>query len=390
MAAMVSIALVIMLNSAILFTAMVEATDTQVTISVANNPVTTGGILAIRCQVWNYQQDHFNVNFFRVLNSGNEQMTSGKDIRSTMGLNVFLATRSFEDGSVFYFMTMVDVSDNDKGRYICKVFDVSKFMYIAEDSINTKIYSYAASTYPLCTSAPNQPITVSVDDILTLKCTSEKGVPTIEIKWMNIKTARYIATRNKTEGNLVYSESSILVDNSLQGTVFSCEITSSGFPDWKRTCTIGPVTVNSYLVNNKGSAINPNHDLGNGVIHNSGDVPKLQHNGNCAECFSDDMLQFYLTVAIVGTGLLALIFLSTTITLCYKYNNISAITRREPSRVLTPQQSIEPVYVSLQRRSVNADREYMTLEDPNNPENKIILPKETFDDYCRTMTLKRV
>ena len=370
---------------------MVEAADTQVIISTANYPVTTGGILTIRCQVWNFQQDRFKVNLFRVLNTRTEQITSGKDIQSSMGQNVFVATRAFPDGSVVYFLTMMDISDNDKGRYLCKIFDFSRLIYIAEDSMDVQIYSLPPQIYPLCsTIVPNQPIAVSAGDILTLKCTSEKGVPPIVTKWMNTKTARYIATTNKTDGNLVHSESSFLVDSSLQGALFSCEITSSGFPDWKRTCTIGPVTVNSYLLNNKGSSNIPEPDLGNQVIHNSGSIPKLQHNGNCVECTTDDMLQFYLTIAIVGTGLLALIFLATTIILCYKYHHISAVARREPTRVLTPQQSIEPVYVSLQRRSVNADREYMTLEDPNNPDNKIILPKETFDDYCRTMTLKRV
>ena len=391
MAATASVALVIMLTEMILLSSMVEAADTQVIISTAKYPVTNGGILTIRCQVWNFQQDHFKVNIFRVLNTPRtEQITNGMDILSSMGQDVFLATRAFADGSVVYFLTMVDISDRDKGQYLCKVFDLSRFVYIAEDSIDIEIYSYPGNIYPLCTSVPTQPIVVSVDNILSLKCTSEKGFPTIVTKWMNTKTARYIATRNKTEGNLVYSESSILVDNSLHGTVFSCEITSSGFSDWKRTCNIGPITVNSYLLNNKGSVIIPEPNLGNQVIHNSGSIPILQLNGNCVECSSDDMLQFYLTIAIVGTGLLALIFLATTIILCYKYHHISTVARREPTRVLTPQHSIEPVYVSLQRRSVNADREYMTLEDPNNPDNKIILPKETFDDYCRTMTLKRV
>ena len=389
MAAIASIALVIVLTATILFISVVQATDTQVTISTANYPVTNGGILTIRCQAWNLQ-NHVTVNIFRTINMRTEQITTGKSIHPLAGPNVFLATRTLSDGSVVYFVTMVDISEKDQGKYLCKVFDISKVTYYQEDSINIKIYSYPASMYPLCTSVPNQPITVSVNDMLTLTCTSDKGFPHIETNWKNTKTSRYIATKNKTEGNLVHSESSIIVDNSLQGAVFSCEITSNGFPGWKRTCTVGPITVNSYLVNNQGSANVQKPNLGDKSIYNSGNIPNLQLNGNCGECSSDDMLQFYLTIAITGTGFLAIIFLVATIILCYKYHNISTATRREPTRVLTPQQSIEPVYVSLQRRSVNADREYMTLEDPNNPDNKIILPKETFDDYCRTMTLKRV
>ena len=50
----------------------------------------------------------------------------------------------------------------------------------------------------------------------------------------------------------------------------------------------------------------------------------------------------------------------------------------------------EPVYVSLQRRR-NNDRNsmYMTLEDPNNPESKIVMPKEVFDEFYNTLTIKK-
>ena len=125
-------------------------------------------------------------------------------------------------------------------------------------------------------------------------------------------------------------------------------------------------------------------------LKNTDDIKNKLLHSNRKECSTDDMLQFYLTIAIAFTGSLTIIFLATTTILCCKYHHISTVTGRASTTVLTPQQSIEPVYVSLQRRSVNADREHMTIEDPNIPGNKIILPKESFGDYCRTMTIKRV
>ena len=365
--------------------------DIRVSISSPTETVTVGGILAVSCQVWNIPNDH-TVHLYRVLNSGTEQLTNGEYIaRTAESLNVYLATRTSLDGSMIYFITMVDISEFDQGEYLCQILDTTEFNYITEDSIDIRIYAHPAQMYPLCTSIPNQPSTLNVRDTLTLKCTSEKGEPTIKMKWMNNKSARYITDRNRTNGNLVHSEAILRIDAGLHGAVFSCEITSKGFPDWKRTCNIGPIMVS--LDNNvqKNSGITTNVAGNNEGTNNHGDISKPRLTGACESCSpSDDMLQFYLTIATIGTGFLAIIFLISTIILCYKYHDISTATMREPARVLTPQQSIEPVYVSLQRRSVNADREYMTLEDPNNPENKIILPKETFDDYCRTMTLKRV
>ena len=364
-----------------------NASGIRVAISSPTKSVTNGGVLVIQCQVWNIQSN-FEVHIFRVTKSVFVKITNEEEItRSSERLHMFLATRTFPDGSKIYFVTIVGASEMDDGEYYCKVIDLSTLTYIAEDSVYISIYSYPAGVYPLCSSTPNQPITLRVRDTLTLKCTSEKGVPTIHMKWMNTKTARYITDRNRTNGNMVHSEALLIIDDSLQGAVFSCEISSKAFPYWKRTCFIGPITVRSTS-----NVVERNHGVTTKVISGKeqDDISNMHLTESCSTCSSDYMLQFYLTVATIGTGLLAIVFLTTTIILCYKYHHISNVSQREPTRVLTPQQSIEPVYVSLQRRSVNADREYMTLEDPNNPENKILLPKETFDDYCRTLTLKRV
>ena len=386
---MASISLLALLVVSVTLLSMSYAANIRVSISTPMNSVSNGGILAIQCQVWNIESN-YEVNIFRVTNDVTVKITNEEGIaRSSERLHMFLAKRTFTDGSKLYFVTVVGASEVDEGEYICKVMDLSKITYIAEDTVHIKIHSYPAGMYPLCSSIPMQPITLSVHDTLTLKCTSEKGVPTINMKWFNTKTFHYVPDRNRTDGNLVHSEAILQTDDSLQGAVFSCEISSKAFPDWRRICNIGPINIRSD------NSANDNYGVTINVIN--GKARPKQDNiqnthliGTCNNCPSDDMLQFYLTIATIGTGLLTIIFLTSTIILCYKYHQISTATRREPTRVLTPQQSIEPVYVSLQRRSINADREYMTLEDPNNPENKIILPKETFDDYCRTMTLKRV
>ena len=374
----------------VMLTFTFNAAMTQVSISAPTSNVVIGGILTVRCQVWNIQPD-FEVNIFRVTKTRTEIITQSSEItKSSERLNMFLAKRAYSDGSIIYFLTVVGASQNNGGEYLCKVHDLSKFVYVAEDSVHINIHSYPADVYPLCSSTPDQPTTLNVRNTLTLKCTSEKGVPTIRMKWMNNKSARYIADRNRTDGNLVHSEAILGIDNSLNGAVFSCEITSNSFPDWKRTCYIGPVTVHSDSSTEEKNGLSRNIVSENKESKQS-NIQKPRLTGTCGTCSdSDDMLQFYLTIATIVTGFLSIFFLTCTIILCYKYHHASTVTRREPTRVLTPQQSIEPVYVSLQRRNVNADCEYMTLEDPNNPDNKILLPKETFDDYCRTMTLKRV
>ena len=71
-------------------------------------------------------------------------------------------------------------------------------------------------------------------------------------------------------------------------------------------------------------------------------------------------------------------------------------------RNITSTDGSEPVYVSLQarpelvvpeKRSVyrEPDRSstYMSVEDPNNPGNKVLMPKEVFEDFYISLSLKK-
>ncbi|XP_072031294.1 uncharacterized protein [Amphiura filiformis] len=363
MATAVIAALLLILCSSL--SSLMDAAQTRVSISTPTSPVSVGGILAIQCQVWDIQP-HFTIRIFRVSNGRTEQLTNGGIILSSDKSNMFLATRTFPDRSSVYFLTMTDIIEDDQGEYICRVIDVTESSRINEDSLNVELYSLPSNQYPICNSIPNQPIALNIGDRMTLKCTSEKGIPTVQMKWRNTNSAGYLSSYETMDGNLIRSEVITEVDQSFNGAVFQCEITSDGFPDWKRICIIGPITVRSHHINVNEK---PRTEFEN--KKNQEPIDKLSLRESCGQCpSSNDMLESYLTVATVGTGLLTIIFLITTIIMCRKYHNISEQTLRQPARVLTSQQSVEPVYVSLQRRpqSTYSEREYMTLEDPNNPE----------------------
>ncbi len=363
----------------------------RVTLSAPKDIVGIGGVLALQCQVWDIQS-HFTINIFRETSTHAEQITNGEDIsRPSARLNTFLTKRTFPDRSAVYFLTIADISEGDGGNYLCKVMDLKKLVYIAEDSTQVNIYKPPAKLYPLCVSTPNQPITLNIRDTLKLKCTSEKGMPPVNIRWIDAGSKRQLQSHSIYDQTLINSEVVIQVDESFHDAVFICEITSEGFPEWKRLCTVGPVTIRSY----SSDKVNFQNAVGNRDVNSH---PTEQ----CGQCSStNDMRGHHLTVATVFMALLATFFLVTTIIMCYKYNSISEQTQRRPTRrAVTSQPTVDPVYVSLQRRpqstysrrpqSTYSEQEYMTLEDPNNPESKIIVPKETLDDFCKTLTLKRI
>ena len=365
----------------------------RVSLSTPKDTVVIGGILALQCQVWDIQS-HFTIHIFRESSTHAEQITNGEYIsRSYDRLNAFSTKRTFPDRSAVYFLTIADISEGDGGNYLCKVMDLKKLVYIAEDSTQVNIYKPPAKLYPLCVSTPNQPITLNIRDTLKLKCTSEKGMPPVNIRWIDAGSKRQLQSHSIYDQTLINSEVVIQVDESFHDAVFICEITSEGFPEWKRLCTVGPVTIRSYSSDkvNFQNAVG-NRDMNDGNSH---------HTDQCGQCSTNNMREHHLTVATVFMALLTIFFLVTTIIMCYKYNSISEQTQRRPTRrAVTSQPTVDPVYVSLQRRpqstysrrpqSTYSEQEYMTLEDPNNPESKIIVPKETLDDFCKTLTLKRI
>ena len=107
---------------------------------------------------------------------------------------------------------------------------------------------------------------------------------------------------------------------------------------------------------------------------------------------------FYLIITTLGATILWIIFLTKTCMACHQYSSASTVMRNAHTDVYHGSDGSDPVYVSLQRRqgyernSMLSERNsmYMTLENPNNPGSKIMMPKEVFDDFYNTLTIRKV
>ena len=129
-----------------------------------------------------------------------------------------------------------------------------------------------------------------------------------------------------------------------------------------------------------------------------------------SECPKDNKYTIlYLSVSTVGAAILCVVFLTTTIIWCYKYHNISSEIGETQQRNIVSCDGSEPVYVSLQkrqepeRRSLYMEPErspiyrepdrsstYMSVEDPNNPGSKVLMPKEVFEEFYNSLRVKKV
>ena len=366
--------------------------ETQVELTSPVHPVTVGGILAIKCQVWK-MQDGYKIDLLRVLENGDTDPLTVRGnylVQSSFGQRGFFAKRSFSDGSMVLFLTAIDILPTDQGSYLCKVYtDVhGNTAEITRDTINIEIYTFPSHSYPSCGTIPNTNI-IQGSEKLTLRCTSEKGFPVAELNWSCTKNDVHFEIHDSQNEDSVSSELTVTVDGAHNGAVFVCQLTSPGFPDRVRSCTYGPFTVLSkagdydvVLSNRPGfNTLQPKPN------QNEDTFKATKCNVSCAT--EDPYIILYWAVACAGSSILMFIFLTTTILYCCKYQTIS-------SEVITAQNSFtscdgsEPVYVSLQRRQLpERNSMFMSVEDPNNPGNKVLMPREVFDEFYRSLSLKK-
>ena len=379
---------------------------TRVEVSVPVFPVTAGGILPIQCKIQNMENDHI-VKMFRVINGQTEELTN--DIRYdslTLGQRYFITKRAMTGNNMVYFMTIIDVSTLDQGEYLCKVFELLQgdYIKIAEGSTDVEVYHLPNSIYPQCHSTPTNTYDLDEGIELTITCVSAKGFPTVVLRWID-NSNQEIFSPSKTRDDTVTAEMKVRTSNALHGTIFICEMTSPGFQNILRSCQFGPITIRQLIKNDNTPFVLPSAP----TQATQKEFISNDCNKNCPK--NDKYKILCLGVATVGAAMLCIVFLITTIIMCYKYQSMW-IAARDTQRNISSSDGSEPVYVSLQKRVEPATHDigalyreperrsiykepdrsstYMSVEDPNNPGNKVHMPKEVFEDFYNSLTLKKV
>ena len=368
----------------------VESADVRVEVTTPINPVNVADILAVQCQVWNIQHE-YKVSIARIVDGTSEQITSDKVIMpSTLSERVFLSIRPFSGGSRVYFLTMLNVSPSDRGEYGCTVSRLSGLSYvqIGQNSASVQVNQFPDKAQPRCTSNPDTTI-LKEGSRFELTCTTYKTIPVADLRWRLKSSYQYLKSSNTSQGGNIFSRFIGIATIAYQGAVFECELSSRGFPDRKQFCQVGPITITKS-----------NDDVGPGsnLITISPGIPpvlttetsNILLSPDCdKQCQSSSFTVLILTISTMGTCILTIVFLVTTIVMCCKYHTISSEVNSEPRHEYVSNRASDPVYVSLQRRRDN-EQVYMTLEDPNNPEGKVLLPKEVFESfYNRTLSLRK-
>ena len=366
------------------------SSETRLEVISHTNPVTVGGIVTFQCQIWNLQ-DTQTVLIFRTLDGERLDHISLDD--KVLDERAYLAIRTFvNDGSVIYFLAIMDAALVDRGKYTCRVTSFLSLEQIGSESLDIDVFAFPDASNPICTSTPEQVLLQGKSGI-ELTCSSEKGRPSVQLKWTGRSFSDHLLEANITKGDHVYTQLFLPTQMKFRNAMFICEMTSPGFPDHKRSCQIGPITIipsgdqNGYNSGLITGASNTKNSQGNKKDPN---IRNPLFSSNCDDfCRSRYYNIFYLIIFTVVMGLLSLVFFGTTIVMCCKLHKHSAEVqdrRKFPGRNAYPR-AREPVYVSLQRHRDN-ERVYMTLEDPNSPQDRVICrPRDAYEQYINSKTL---
>ena len=358
---------------------------TTVEVTSLPYPVVVGGILAISCEIRNMQEE-FTVSLYREFDGITEQISLGElYYPSALSQRVFISRRALSDGKTIYFLTVVDVSQDDQGEYICSVSTMKnrQIMGIATHSITIELFSFPQNVYPKCQSIPNI-MRVNEETKVKFICSSGITNPVVELQWRISNNEDSFTSIDNIYEDKLSSEITLIAKRSHSGATFVCTMTSSGFPERQKSCYVGPVTV-VYDGNEK--MIDKDSRLG--------DLQSTDHDSSLSKgcgvsCPSDDTNTFiYLAAGTMGAAILMFTFFTTTLILCCKYCKISGEVRAV-QRSVPYDDGSEPVYVSLQRRpEPERSSMFMSVEDPNNPGNKVLMPRELVEEFYRSLSLKR-
>ena len=151
-----------------------------------------------------------------------------------------------------YTLMITDVQPQDGGLYACHVGYTSGDSNPSAKSKSIDIlvvyFTPPPETSPSC-QADSDVDALTIGASLSLNCSSEPGNPVVNITWSRLTPsgiAEEIPTvmETTTGTDLVVSLYILNITVDHDGDEFVCSITSGKFPDFSRSCTVGPLVVN--------------------------------------------------------------------------------------------------------------------------------------------------
>ncbi len=348
-----------------------ESDDVQPSVE-ATSPVPDiieGGMISLHCVFNNFDKTKHIVTITRIVDGNTEHFSFGDGLTSSAEEDdrVFLAVRQQFGGKYVYFLTLIDVTQQDSGEYTCHINTNSPISEISQSSVTINVL-YFPRSQPSCDPS-NSPSAFFGDD-LTFTCIAEQSNPPVDVKWIRTDSEEIMnSVQELTDAGQVYSELRLRVNAQDNGAVFVCEISSPYFPEVKLSCPVGPLSLShnpskpTLNINDKVTDKNtkPAATVTDSKTIDVQDTTRLS--SSCQKtCSALSPPTIYWIIGTFVACFLALLFLIIGIALCIK---LHSMTSPDFSDTLYSLQPSEDVYAQLEgRRLYDGNRLYMTLERP--------------------------
>ncbi|XP_072022863.1 uncharacterized protein [Amphiura filiformis] len=362
------------------------ASETRVVTRAPVSPVVEGEILSVHCQVWNLQKGQ-EVTFIRSPENGEQVriafIVDGEPlIVSNTGGTVFVAVRQMHsDGSVVYFLSILDAAKEDAGEYSCKINSVGNSEgVLPSDSVYINIAYFPSEPSPVCEHGELE--TLSAGDEMTLLCTSENAYPEVSIQWTRSGSSESLISEKISRDGRTGALLKRRVTEHDSGKIFLCQVTSRSFPSRTESCHVGPITVRPNGNAPAAAADTPNVKPKYGSTKSPSGLDVLtkhfdnkgQDSANfdkqkCWKTCSESSSVMYWILATAAASILALTFMILGIVMICKYYRIPENDSIPHGAQYIPTlHTGEEIYVEVESKRRDKSM-YMSLEKPRKPEH---------------------
>ena len=363
---------------------------TRVSVTSPVSPVRQDGILSVHCHVYDLSDTQEVTISHKPHGGKTNRLTWDGGVVADAEDRVFLAIRQLGDGSMVYFLSVVEANRQDAGEYSCRVFESEDMKEVASGYVNIEIQYFPEEPYPLC--EPKEQIMVYSGSSVTLNCSSEIGSPAVTMQWIKTGSDQISDAEQVERNGITYSELHLMTSSYDNEAVYLCQVTSVMFPDKVQRCHIGPIMV----ISTEDDPIEPKHDLNTNqrvvtkppipVINPVLNTREVSHdNSDCEQLchLTSENSTFTWIVATCVAGLIAVIFCIIGIAISIKLYNLPRL-HHESDKFHR-----ECIYEDVDRRSLPDNKVYMALKTSQRLE-KTLLPAgssgvQSGDHYAITL-----
>ncbi len=360
----------------------------RVQMSIPIPQVKVGGILSLYCRIHELETKQ-KVTISR--NDDNVRLTWGEFVERGVDERTFLAVRHQSDGSIVHFLTITNVQGKEEGVYRCSVRDDSTLQEITGDNTSVKVQHLPDSKYPQC--VPSVPLIVNEGDLMSFNCTTQAALPEVDMAWSHTRDLPILGRPTKiTNGQYRILTLQTRVSMLDDGAMYVCTITSRAFPDFSKTCHVGPLkvtrnplaTFKPKMPNFEIAATTPKPNLKQDLE----DIVRHSTTMECQEyCSSLSTPTFYWVIATVVSASFAFLFIFITAILMIKY---CRTTNKRHNQCASEMQIYggDDIYTELDAIPEGVKQVYMSLKKPVQVGNDTATYKLTKgrDDVIYTMT----